>query len=99
MKAASSTTSVHIWPKKRPRRELNSGPLVYKTSALPLCYEAGAAHDSRIRLFVIYAYIVTFTYCPLSVSWRNGSASDFGSEGCRFEPCRDRFLSLFFFFF
>ncbi|ORC88121.1 uncharacterized protein TM35_000181780, partial [Trypanosoma theileri] len=25
-----------------------------------------------------------------SISWRNRSASDFGSEGCRFESCRDR---------
>lgn len=31
----------------RPHRELNSGPLVYKTSALPLCYEAMKTHASE----------------------------------------------------
>ena len=28
--------------------------------------------------------------------WRNGNASDFGSEDCRFDPCYARLFALFF---
>lgn len=27
--------------------------------------------------------------------WRNGSACDFGSQGCRFKSCHPRFLKIF----
>ena len=47
--------------------------------------------------FVAFSLCFRLIYC-MGI-WRNGNASDFGSEDCRFDPCYARlFICLFFSF-
>ena len=45
----------------------------------------------------LFSYAI-FLYICMGI-WRNGNASDFGSEDCRFDPCYARLFVIFFYYY
>ena len=50
---------------------------------------------SFFNLFFLFSFLLLLSLSLCLGVWRNGNASDFGSEDCRFDPCYARLFSFF----